>query len=119
MIRTGTDRLTDYAHYHKPSKSKNTITKGTYRPTRTHPANTDHNRQRIDNNSRERNLRQAPTDIPDQGRPTQYPPCLPRGKRSQTEAPFETVTYREYFRYPIWISRTYRTSPTRAQGLSP
>ena len=53
MIRTGTDRLTDYAHYHKPSKSKNTITKGTYHPMRTHPANTDHNGQRIDNNSRE------------------------------------------------------------------
>ena len=119
MIRTGTDKLMDYAHYHKPFKSKNTITKGTYRPMRTHPANTDHNEQRLDNSSREHNSRQSPEDIPDQGRTTNYPPCRPRGIRSQTEAPIETATYREYFRYHIWISRTYRTSPPRAQVLSP
>ena len=60
MIRTGTDKLMDYAHYHKPYKSKNTITKGTYRRTRIHPANIDHNVQRLDGSIREYNLRQPP-----------------------------------------------------------
>ena len=112
MIRTGTDKLMDYAHYHKPFKSKNTITKSTHRRMRKHPANTDHNVQRLDSSSREHNLRQSPEAIPDQGRTTKYPPCRPWGIRSQTVAPVKTAAYRAYFRYHIYVDLTHLPDET-------
>ena len=119
MILTGTNKLMDYAHYHKPSNSKNTITKGTYRRMRKHPANTDHNVQRLDSSIREYNLRQSPEAISDRGRTTTYPQHRPWGIGRQTVAPVETAANRAYSRSHMWISRTYRTRPPRAQVLSP
>ena len=98
---------------------KDTITKGTYRRMRKHPAKTDHDVQRLDSSSRKHNLRQSPEAIPDQGRTTKYPPCRTWGIRSQTVAPAKTAAYRAYFRSHMWISRTYRMRPPRAQVLSP
>jgi hypothetical protein len=93
MISTGIDKPMNYAHYSKPYKSKNNITKGIYRLMRTHPAKKEHKAKRLDGSIRAYNLKQPPGGTPDQGRTTTYPHTEEDNLNSTLPLPYVDLTH--------------------------